>query len=111
MQEAELGERRRASGAEGLEVEDGEGFAEGDGSTWLRSREQLEDDGEPDLEAREEVDFDNSDEEQGNQWVSQGAKTTLLLCPLRCGQNWSVGVKCMVDFLMDLVPAQGPCIS
>ena len=36
---------------------------------WLRSREQLDEGEEPDLEAREVVDFDGSDEEHPNQWV------------------------------------------
>ncbi|KAK9790519.1 hypothetical protein WJX73_007410 [Symbiochloris irregularis] len=40
-----------------------------EGGMWLRSREQLEDGEEPDLEAREEVDFDNSDDDPSHPWA------------------------------------------
>ena len=40
-----------------------------DGGMWLRSREHLEEGDLPDLEAREEVDFDGSDEDLAHHWV------------------------------------------
>ena len=63
-----LAERRRGLRSGALKREDGEGAAD-DGGMWLRSREHLDEGDEPDLEAREEVDFDGSDDDAGHQWV------------------------------------------